>query len=297
MGFVDYETDGPFLLIDTSYLTYCIAFRSLNIYKKHYDVPSDPEELYKVDFTEDGDFLSIFNRNFVSSIKKLHSQFMTSASKTIFALDCPKKDIWRRSFFEGYKAHRMVQVGPPAGLNSRPIFKHLVDKLLPGLIDRGFGTSMYLDHCEADDIIGITHSFIRANERDRKIVILASDHDLMQLLDKNTEIMTTMNTNMKDKSCGDPARDLLKKKLIGDGSDGIPSCFTKVKGDPVLSRGFGNKACEKLLDDRDLLEAKFEQYPEAREQFKINHLIVDFENIPDELRSKVTKMASDLIYG
>lgn len=297
MGLKNFKEDGPFLLIDTSYLTHAIAFRAFNIYQRHYDVPTCQEELYKVDFSEDEDYLHIFNRNFVSTVKKLHSQFMSSPSKTLFALDCTKKDIWRRSFFQEYKLHRMVHVGPRTGLNRSPIFRYMVGNLLPSLVERGFGHSAYHPHAEADDIIGITHSIIREREPDRRVVILASDHDLMQLIDGKTDIMTTQGGNMVDKACGDSKRDLLHKILIGDSSDGIPGVFTKQKGDPVLSRGFGKVACKKLLDDRELLMEKFEQYPEARDQFKLNTLIVDFKNIPDDIRSTITNDVTGIFYG
>jgi 5'-3' exonuclease len=297
MGLVNFADEGPFLLIDTSYQVYAIAYRAMNIYSKHYDVPACKQELHTIDFTDDSDFLHIFNRNFISSVKKLHSQFMTTASKTLFALDCPKKDIWRREHFDGYKLHRMVQVGPPEGLNTRPIFKYVVNTLLPTLVEKGFGHTASHPHGEADDIIGVTHSIIREREPDRRVVILASDHDLMQLIDGKTDIMTTQNTNMVDKACGDPKRDLLEKILVGDGSDGIPGCFTKQKGDKVLCMGFGKVACSKLLDDRELLMQKFEEYPEAREQFKLNQQIVDFKNIPQNIRASITEKVTELFYG
>ena len=297
MGLVNFAKDGPFTIVDNSYLVHAIAFRTLNIYGKHFDLPDCGLELHGIDFSEDEDFIKIFNRNYVSSIKKLHSQFMGTPSRTIIAQDCSKRKIWRKSFFNEYKLHRIVQTEPPQGLNRGPIFKYVNNDLLPSLEDRGFGHVFY-HHCsEADDIIGIAHSIIRREEPDRKIVILASDHDLMQLLDEHTEIFTTQGKSLKDKSLGNPKLDLLQKILIGDKSDGIPACFTKQKGDPLLSRGFGAKACQQLLDDRELLIQKFQEYPEAAEQFKLNTKIVDFNNIPADVRQPIEESIMDKIYG
>jgi 5'-3' exonuclease len=297
----DFSDQESFLLIDNSYLVHAIACRTINIYGNHYDIPDlkTPEgrqELYTIDFSLDEDFMHIFKRNYLSVIKKLHREHLAAPSRTVYAMDCKKRDIWRRSHFEEYKLHRIVQIGVPEGLNRGPIFGYVNKNLLPLLEESGFGYFFHHPASEGDDIIAITHALIRENEPNRKIVILGSDHDLMQLLDHNTEIYTTQGKSMRDKSRGDRKEDLMLKILKGDGSDGIPACFSKVKGDSDLSRGFGTVAATRFLEDKELLMRKFQQYPEAITQFKLNNLLVDFRNIPEQIKTDVRQQLNEKIF-
>lgn len=289
--------EKSFLIVDTSYLIYTIAFRTFTIYSKYFDVTSDQEELYKIDFSQDEDYVSIFRKNFISTINVFKNKYNIPNSRIIFAIDCNKKSIWRVSFFKDYKIHRILKPKVETGVNNGPIFRYAFNTLLPELEEKNFGHIFSHDYCEADDIIAITHNLIRSNDDTQKIIILSSDQDNLQLIDDNTEVINVQMNSMRDKSSGDKKKDLLYKILLGDGADGIPSCFNKVKNDPLLSRGFGLKAATKLIENKQLLLEKLKQYPEAAKQFNLNRQIIDFSMIPEDIKNSVISKIRPILYN
>ncbi len=293
---VDFSENEGVIIIDLSYLVHAISFRALNIYKRMYDYPKDPKELWKIDFSKDEEFIGIFTKNVLSKIKTLSTTYNCPKGHVIIAKDCRKKNIWRRDLFQEYKLHRMVENVAPEGLNRKYIFQYVDKVLLPSLESRGIVFTMANDTAEGDDIIAISKNYIRSKEPNREIVILGSDGDFMQLIDDNTLIFTTQGECINDKSQGSPKRDLLYKILIGDGSDGIPGCFTKVKGDKILSRGAGKVAINKLINEDGLLKQKFKEYPKAVEQFKLNSKIIDFRNIPKVIVKDIETSIEDHFY-
>jgi len=280
MGLITNFYNDGYLIIDTSYLTHTIASRSIKIYSEHYDdLPTDDEELYKIDFSKDNDFMSIFNRNFKSTINKFLSQFRLPKQHTIFAFDCKKSDIWRRSFYMGYKLGRIKSSKDQLGFNKGPLFGYVKDELVPSLIESEYGFILNNPVAEGDDIIAITTNYIKRVLPEVQIIIMTCDGDFLQLASDNVEIYNIQNKNIKEKSIGTPSQDLLKI-LIGDGADEIPKCFNKQKGDKEFAKGFGEKAALKLVQDPNLLKEKFNLYPEAVKQYQLNYKLVCFDAIP-----------------
>jgi len=278
------EKDLSFLLVDTSYMVHFLSFSTLNWYAKHFDLPDSQEELFEIDFGANDDYCKLFQKKFDSCLNSFIKRFSINPSNIFFALDCSKKNIWRRSIFSDYKLHRMVT--EKKGLNRGPVFNFMFSRLLPEYTERTHSKIINHPTCEGDDILAIAKKIIRNKYPSAQVIILGSDKDLMQLIDDNTQIITMIDKCLNEESKG-PKRDLLEKILLGDGSDGIPSVFNKVKGDKVLGRGLGQKALEKLLSNQELLKEKFKLYPEAVAQFKLNQQLIDFKNIPKEIQMDV----------
>ena len=72
---------------------------------------------------------------------------------------------------------------------------------------------------------------------------------------------------------GDAKKDLFCKIVMGDKSDGIPSIFAKC----------GIKTAIKCYDDKDYFNKKMER-ENAYEKFNLNKKIIDFNEIPEELK-------------
>ena len=64
---------------------------------------------------------------------------------------------------------------------------------------------------------------------------------------------------------------------MGDSSDNIPSVFPKC----------GPKTAQKCIDDPAFFLKKISEKPEEyQKQYKLNQLLVDFNNIPEELQEE-----------
>jgi 5'-3' exonuclease len=135
---------------------------------------------------------------------------------------------------------------------------------------------------EADDIIAIMKNMIRQKYPDAKIYIIANDHDYLQLLDDNTEIINFQMKSLRENKKVFPEADknLFYKIVLGDKSDCIPSVFSKC----------GPKTVEKYYNDPKELEKAFEKEGQkARERFERNKKIIAFTEIPCELVQKFTE--------
>jgi 5'-3' exonuclease len=289
------QKEESILLIDLSYLVHAISFRTKNIYSREFGMPKNKEELYEIDYSLDEEFMAIFNRNFISVLKKLKTEYNTPKGAIVLAADCRKKDIWRMTHFPEYKLHRMIK--KKEGLNRGPIFKYVFDKLVPRLEAKDFCSMFSHPVAEGDDIIAVSKEIIRKREPEKQIVILASDHDLLQIIDENTIILTTQNEIVNEKSLGSSIKDLTHKVIMGDKSDGIPPCFKKTKGDKIFALGCGKKTALKLVENKALLKQKLNEYPDAQERFKINMKIVDLRNIPKEVRDDLEPRIEEFLYG
>ena len=140
------------------------------------------------------------------------------------------------------------------------------------------------DNLEADDIIFLTKKYIRNKDKDSKIIIVASDYDLLQLLDENTILINLQNKILNTKSKGDPKLDLEIKIICGDKSDNIEGCFKKC----------GEKTALKLINDKTLLADKFRKNPGSLDKYALNKILVDMENIPKNLSDSCNKIITSL---
>lgn len=274
------------LIVDFSYYCHYVIHSSFNDFSKEFDVPADQYELYKIDFTRYDEFLELLTRKFtyiLDSVKKTHSITDTSP---IFAMDCSKKDIWRLKIFPEYKIHRINK--EEKGLNKSPVFKYLYENLLPRLEETHSAIIVSHPIAEGDDVVAVVKSVIRAMEPETDIILLATDHDFFQIVDDRTWMYNMQGELINNKMIGE-GKDLLFKLLIGDDGDGVPKCFDKVAGDKIFSRGFGEVACKKLVEDPVLLEEKFQAFPRARQQMETNRVLVDFRNIPTEIKTQIAR--------
>ena len=153
-----------------------------------------------------------------------------------------KAPTFRHLEFVSYKATR--QKAPDDFYSQIP----LIRDSLTALNVQQFSLPGY----ESDDLIGSIHEKFKSYE-DLKFVIYTGDHDLMQLIDKNTEIAMPISGFKKinyideakfQEKYGFPATKIIDyKALRGDSSDNIPGV-----------KGIGEKTAVKLLQKFPNLE-------------------------------------------
>lgn len=262
---------NPNLLIDTSYCIYHTAFSTYNWYK--YEIDSNVEKNSDFDPSLDKEFIAEFENRFLYNIFKSVRQIypLFDSSKMIFTLDCARKNIWRMSYFPEYKISRkdIKRVFSISGL-----FNYCNNIMIPNICEKYHCKSIKIDGAEGDDIIAIL--ILKIFNEDENIVI-ASDKDLNQLLDKC--IIVTLNGEIREKQ-SDPNFNknfILKKTLIGDNGDEIPSVFPRC----------GEKTAEKLINNIEELNKKLNENISYKEAFKRNLRLIDFKYIPKEIEFKI----------
>jgi len=272
------EEPKTFILIDTSYWVFYRYYAILQWWNH-----AKTEQPLPENHIENEEFLEKFTKTFLESLTlfkkklKLHKERIKGQSKTIpcptiiAARDCPRKDIWRNKLYEHYKETRAQD----NGFNGGPFFKFIYQDNNKLLYESGVKHILQFPNLEADDIIAIVKQELRAKYPDSKIYIIANDHDYLQLLDGQTEIINFQYKFLKEakKVFPEPEKNLFYKIVLGDKSDNINPVFKKC----------GPKTCEKYYANKEVFNEALLKEAGAREKYELNRKLVSFTEIPLDL--------------
>lgn len=262
------------LIIDLSYFVFHRFYATkayLKISKQTDSIPCS---------FDDDKFREIFKSGFRKTMEKLAKKFVPSA--IYLSKDCSRSDIWRNDVYENYKSRKHL-----SDFDGRS-FDVTFNEILPTLkadftrfkIRRIFLnipiTMVSNDKCEADDICYILCKHVFSTE-DKTVI--SGDHDYMQLINDNTDVFDLKLKSLREKSIGSAAEDLILKILIGDKSDNIP---------PICSKKQALDLIEKHTFDQIV-----EKY-EGCDRFRLNRLLVDMDQIPNELIQEVVDRCQSL---
>jgi len=258
------------IYFDTSYIIFYRYHALLNWYKL-----AKPEQEINEALVCSAEFTNKFKDLFIKMINSIIEKYQKDnpVLKIYFARDCSRKDIWRMGMASSYKEGRANNnYVSYAFKNALNIINELCLRYDNYLV-------LYCENCEADDIIAVsTKHFV-----DEKIVIYTSDHDYLQLIKPNIDIFDLKGRSLKDKSVGDPAKDLLIKILMGDKSDNIPAIKPRL----------GRKTAQGLTENPDKLELLLKD-DTIKQKYEHNKKMIDFDMIPTELKENILKLYSNL---
>jgi len=268
------EPTNTFILVDTSYWIFYRYYAILQWWN-HAKVDEPlPENHF-----EHEEFLEKFNKTFLESLElfkkklKLHKQSKKNAlpCTIIAARDCPRKDIWRNKLYENYKGTRSQD----NAFNGAPFFKAIYQNNNQKLYEAGVNHVFQFPNLEADDIIAVIKQELRVKYPNSKIYIIANDHDYLQLLDGQTEIVNFQYKFLKEakKVFDEPRKNLFYKIVLGDKSDNINPVFKKC----------GPKTCEKYYENNEVFNDALLKEVGAQEKYELNKKLVSFDEIPRDL--------------
>lgn len=263
---------GPILLIDMSYYVFYRYYATFNWYKRQTNVEIDVEHIRdNVEFMQK--YAKMFEKTLMD-LMKLHK--IKNPSSVVFAKDCSRDNIWRHQYYNAYKATREEK---SASFN-KDVFTYTYHTLIPNLQEK-LGFQMIGHYClEADDVIAIItkNIFDTYQIGPIEIIIITNDNDYIQLMNIDRlcnnilKIRNLQDRNICERVNCSPQVYTNVKKILGDKSDNIPS----------ITRKCGEKTAYKLATNQDLLMNLLEKEPEAKKQYELNDLLIDFKNIPDE---------------
>lgn len=265
---------SPVLLIDMSYYVFYRYFATFNWYKRQNTSPIDVEHI-----KDNVEFMNKYAKMFEKTLTDLMKLYKINvASNVIFAKDCCRDNIWRHKYYNGYKATRDEK----STSFNKDVFTYTYHTLIPQLQEK-IGFQIIGHYClEADDVIAIiSDTIFDYCHVNTSIVIITNDNDYIQLLNNNKLLCETGNSlmikNLQEKNICDRVgcsskEYILVKKILGDKSDNIPSIIKKC----------GEKTALKLATDIRLLDNLLERDEEAKKQYELNDLLIDFSKIPQE---------------
>ena len=238
------------------------------------------QEIKNYDWADNKVFTQMYNKMFLESIEKTLKKKMMKDSLLVFCCDSQRGQLWRKQIYPEYKEGR---VDLSLKNNFKSVFKYTYKKLIPKIIkEQKYPTFMFkLNKIEADDLIAIISKELINKYKEVDVTIISSDDDFTQLLNKNIKIINFKKKIYKEMKQIESNKLLYQKILTGDCSDNIPSVLSKDR--KILSL----KKRKELLEDFSKLESYLNSNPNAREQYKINQKLIDFNFIPKVIVDKV----------
>lgn len=255
------------LIIDLSYFVFHRFYAT-----KAYLKISKKKDVIACTFDDDN-FTELFKSGFRKTMEKLAKRFEPTA--IYLCKDCVRSEIWRNDHYEDYKSRK--QLSDFDGRSFDVTFNEILPPLTADFrrikVKRQFLniplTVISNDRCEADDICYILCKRVFSSEVK---TVISGDHDYMQLIDDDTEVLDLKLKPLRDKSVGSASQDLILKILVGDKSDNVPPMCTKKHAlDLVRKHSF---------------EEIVEMYRDS-DRFRLNRLLVDMNQIPENLIEEV----------
>jgi 5'-3' exonuclease len=185
------------------------------------------------------------------------------------------KNSWRYSIYDGYKQKRKA---------ARDKSVVDFDKFFPIMNDymsqiKDVFSKLYVlfvDRCEADDIIAI---MCKETFKNDEVIIVSSDSDMNQLTNNNIKQYDPMKRKIVQ--CMNPQRELDLKVLTGDKSDNIPPVKRKVG---IVTAG-------KILTSG--LDIFLNESAENKSNYIRNKTLIDLNFIPTEIKENIINTYND----
>jgi 5'-3' exonuclease len=279
----DILPNRPFLLIDSSYVSFHRFFSTQIWYSKQF-----PDENYdeNYDWSTNKIFIERYDKYYLSSIEKIRQRYNIPFENIIIVRDCPRETIWRLDNYEEYKSNRKNTCKfQNKKYNIGNIFKHIYQELYPKLYEEHGIKFIKVDRAEADDVIAVITKKIHELDSTHLIVIVTNDNDYLQLVNNHVLIWSLQNKLLNMKIKDTPEKELLLKIICGDVSDNISSCFD---GETILNYN-------ELIEDKIKLNEILETNKKFKEKFIKNRNLIDFDMIPNELKNNILEYSEKMI--
>lgn len=245
-----FDNSKNVLLIDTSYMIFHKFFALRNWYMRAHPEKEIPDDY---DWLDDEIFMTKYKKLFFESLVEMCKKKTINISNVVFAIDCKHIYIWRNKEQVAYKATRKDS-HTKSKFYSYKIFGIVIDEMLPKIIERYGCTILKHTECEADDVIANcvlllnkgtkyddeksisfnlepkTNNSKTDTDTQRKIYVVATDTDYIQICNKNVILMDLRCNELNNKYLTmftNNTTYLMSKILYGDVSDNIQCCMIK----------------------------------------------------------------------
>ena len=223
---------------------------------------------------------NIIRHMFLNSLRANRKKFTKEYGEIVICAD--SSNCWRKDIFAYYKANR--KTGRDASDLDWKLLFEIITKIRVELNDYFPYKVLYVERCEADDIIGVCAHELGTDLMmgSEKHLILSGDHDFKQL----TGYANIDQFNPVRKSwvkVNDSDKYLQEHILKGDKGDGVPNILSP---DNCLAIGerqgtMSAKRLEKYMKGISEMDA------ETILRYNRNKAMVDLTQVPEEYKTKI----------
>ena len=215
----------------------------------------------------------------LNSLRSYQKRYGNEYGEMVLCTDAANP--WRRDYFPLYKANRKKSRDKDDkdwGL----IFDTL-HKVKEEIKENFPYRFMYVENCEADDIIAILtqHAYILAPNE--KVLIISGDKDFQQLQRYDQVSQYSPNVNKFIEPEGGAESFLKEHILKGDKADGIPNILSN---DNCLDEGIRQTPLRKPILEK-YLRITISSDDKYYRNYLRNQTLIDFDFIPQEVQDRI----------
>jgi hypothetical protein len=215
----------------------------------------------------------------LNSVRMYQKKYAPEYGELVLCTDA--SHTWRKDFYPLYKANRKKN-RDASDLDWGQLFATL-QIIKEELRDNFPYRYMYVEQCEADDIIAII-----TKHATEPVMIISGDKDFQQLHKYDYVKQWSPNVN-KLIHCEDPDRFLKEHILTGDKSDGIPNILSN---DNCFAEGIRQTPLRKGVKD-SYLRMAIQNDDKYYRNYLRNQTLIDLEFIPQEIEDNILEEYSN----
>ena len=208
----------------------------------------------------------------LNSLRNYQKRYAQDYGEIVLCTDASNP--WRRDYFPLYKANR--KKSREADDKDWQLIFDTLHKVKMEIKENFPYRYMYVEKCEADDIIAILVKHAK-----EKVLIISGDKDFQQLHNDSVEQWSPNLNKMID--CPEPEMFLKEHILKGDKSDGVPNILSN---DDCLDAGIRQTPLRKPVLDK-YLRISIEKDDKYYRNYLRNQTLIDLSFIPDDIESAI----------
>ena len=209
----------------------------------------------------------------INSVRNYQKKYARDYGEIVLCTDAAHP--WRRDYYPLYKAGRK-KTREASDLDWTMLFNTL-QKVKEEIRDNFPYRYMYVENCEADDIIAVL-----TKQSKEPVLIISGDKDFQQLhkYDDVTQWSPNLNRMVE---CKDPDLFLKEHILKGDKSDGIPNILSN---DDCFELGIRQTPLRKSILEK-YLRITIEKDDKYYRNYLRNQTLIDLDFIPQDIEDRI----------
>ena len=209
----------------------------------------------------------------INSIRNYQKRYARDYGEIVLCTDASNP--WRREYYPQYKANRKKL--RDADDKDWGVIFNTLQVIKDELRDNFPYRYMYVEKCEADDIIAVL-----VKHATEPVLIVSGDKDFQQLHSYDGVKQWSPNLN-KFIDCVNPQLFLKEHILTGDKSDGIPNILSS---DDWMVEGIRQTPLRKPIKDK-YLRISIENDDKYYRNYLRNQTLIDFDFIPPNVEDSI----------
>jgi 5'-3' exonuclease len=223
---------------------------------------------------------NLIRHMFLNSLRMNRKKFKEEFGEIVICAD--GKSSWRREVYPYYKVGRRKS-REESELDWNELFR-IINMIRSELIEYFPYKVLHIDHCEADDIIGVLiHEYgTEMNTGSEQFLILSGDKDYIQL-HRYANVKQYDPVRKKWIQNSDPDKYLMEHILRGDGGDGVPNVLSP---DNSIVVGERQKAMTaKRLAELSKGPSNMDEQTLSR--YHRNKMMIDLSEVPQKYKDQI----------